>query len=190
MDNKTTKFITKGLWVALVLFVIRYLICNFNSLYDFIGAAGEVISITVIIMGLYSGFLWRYNPLEKTPKLMGEYNGVIEYNFSGTLEQKDTLVTIKQTLLSTKVQITTNEITSNTIVGNLVEENDEYILYYTYITNPKSKYSKENPIQYGTCRLSTNIKDKLIGTYWTSRKTIGDIELEKSNTNKLNFKQK
>lgn len=179
MDNKTTKFITKGLWVALVLFVIRYLMCNFNSLYDFIGAAGEVISITVIIMGLYNGVLWRYNPLEKTPKLMGKYNGVIEYNFSGTLEQKDTSVTIKQTLLSIKVRITTNEITSNTIFGNLVEENDEYILYYTYITNPKSKYSKENPIQYGTCRLSTSVKDNLIGTYWTSRKTIGDIELKK-----------
>ncbi len=179
MDNKTKKFITQGLWVALVLFVIRYLICNFNSLYDFIGAAGEVISVTIIIIGLYSRFLWQYNPFEKTPKLMGTYNGVIEYNFSGIVEQKDISVTIKQSLFSIKVQITTNEITSNTIIGNLVEENDEYILYYTYITNPKSKYSKENPIQYGTCRLLTNTKNKLIGTYWTSRKTIGDIELKK-----------
>ena len=179
MDNKTKKFITQCLWVALVLFVIRYLTYNFNSLYDFIGAAGEVISVTVIIMGLYSKLLWQYNPLEKTPKLMGKYNGKIEYNFSGIVEKKDISVAIKQSLFSIKVQITTNEITSNTIVGNLVEENDEYILYYTYITNPKSKYSKENPIQYGTCRLLTNTKNKLIGTYWTSRKTIGDIELKK-----------
>ena len=74
------------------------------------------------------------------------------------------------------MQITTNEITSNTIVANLVEENEEYILYYTYITNPKSK---ENPIQHGTCRLMLSNKDCLTGSYWTSRQTIGDIELKK-----------
>lgn len=77
------------------------------------------------------------------------------------------------------MQITTNEITSNTIVANLVEENEEYILYYTYITNPKSKYSKENPIQHGTCRLMLSNKDYLTGSYWTSRQTIGDIELKR-----------
>lgn len=179
MDKRITAFVTKCLWVTLFLFVIRYLIWDFHSFYDFLGAAGEVISVTVIIMGLYCGSLWRYNPLERIPKLMGQYNGTIEYNFSGTMERKDTSVKIKQTLLSIRVQITTNEITSNTIVGNLVEENGEFILYYTYITNPKSKYSKANPIQYGTCRFSTNKKNKLIGTYWTSRKTIGDIELVK-----------
>lgn len=115
---------------------------------------------------------------------MGVYKGIIKYNFNGAASKKDTLVKIKQTLFSIKVQITTNEITSNTIVGNLVKENEEYVLYYTYITNPKSKYSKENPIQYGTCRLLTNDKNRLVGTYWTSRQTIGDIELEKINNKK------
>lgn len=179
MDNRIKKFITKCLWVEFFLSIIRCFLWNINSVYYLLGSAGEVFSATIIIMGLYNGFLWRYNPLEKIPKLMGKYNGILEYNFSGEIEKKGTFVIIKQTLLSIKVQITTNEITSNTIVGNLLKENDEYVLYYTYITNPKSKYSNENPIQYGTCRLSTNIKDKLIGTYWTSRKTIGDIELEK-----------
>lgn len=184
LDNKITKFLSESLWVVLILFVVRYLIWRFNSLYDFIGAAGEVISITIIIMGLYSGLLWRYNPLEKTPKLMGEYKGIIEYNFDGVKAKKDTFVKISQTLLSIKIQITTNEITSKTVVGNLIEENNEYVLYYTYITNPKSKYSKDNPIQYGTCRLLTNDKNRLVGTYWTSRQTIGDIELEKVNNKK------
>ena len=184
LDNIITKFLSKSLWVALVLFVFRYLLWRFNSLYDFIGAAGEVVSITIVIMGLYSSLIWRYNPFEKTPKLMGTYKGVIEYNFNDITSKKDTYVKIKQSLLSIKIQITTNEITSNTIAGNLVEENNEYVLYYTYITNPKSKYSKMNPIQYGTCRLLTSDKNRLIGIYWTSRQTIGDIELEKLNDKK------
>lgn len=184
MDSRIIKLLSKSLWVALALFTIRYLIWNFNSLYDFIGAAGEVISITIVIMGLYSGFLWRYNPLEKMPKLMGLYEGIIEYSYNGTLAKKDTFVKIRQTLLSIKVQITTNEITSNTIVANLIEENEEYVLYYTYITNPKSKYSKKNPIQHGTCRLILSAKDCLTGNYWTSRQTIGDIELKRINNSK------
>lgn len=179
MGVRMVKFVTKCLWVALVLFVIRYLISNFSSVYDFFGAAGEVISVTVIIMGLYSTILWKYNPLERIPKIMGNYTGTIEYNYNGEPSKKEVAVSISQTLLSIKIQVTTNEITSNTIIGNLVEENNEFFLYYTYITNPKSKYSSDNPIQYGTCRLSTNTKNKLMGVYWTNRRTIGDIELIK-----------
>ena len=130
-------------------------------------------------MGLYSTILWKYNPLERIPKIMGNYIGTIEYNYNGEPSKKEVAVSISQTLLSIKIQVTTNEITSNTIIGNLVEENNEFFLYYTYITNPKSKYSSDNPIQYGTCRLSTNTKNKLMGVYWTNRRTIGDIELIK-----------
>lgn len=179
MNKLVKNFLIKCLWVGIVLFAIRCLIDNVESIYDILGAAGEVISITTIIMGFYNVFLWRYNPCEKIPKLMGKYDGIINYNFNGIDKKKKTTAVIKQTLLTIKVQITTNEITSNTIVGNLLEEKGEYVLYYTYMTNPKSKYSEENPIQYGTCRLTLTDKDKLTGNYWTSRKTIGSMELKR-----------
>lgn len=179
MGDHANKFLIKALWAAIALFAFRCLICMPKSSYDCFGAAGEAISVTSILMGLYNAFLWKFNPLEKSPRLTGTYNGHIAYNFSGKNSTKDVTVIITQTALSVKVKIITNEITSNTIVGNLIEENDDYVLYYTYITNPQSKYSKENPIQYGTCRLMANSKTKLNGTYWTSRKTIGDINLKK-----------
>ncbi len=179
MDEQIANFLKKCLYVGIFIFAIRWILFSVDSVYDFIGAVGEVISITILVMGTYCSVLWKYNPLEKTPKIMGLYKGTIEYNCNGEFEKKETNVIIKQTLLSTKVQIVTNEITSNTITGTLMEENEQYVLYYTYITNPKSKYSKENPIQYGTCRLLINSTDKLTGTYWTSRKTIGDMELTK-----------
>ena len=110
---------------------------------------------------------------------MGRYCGNIEYKFNGAYETKESVVEVKQTLLSTAVKITTDEITSNTIVSSLIQENGDYVLYYTYITNPKSKFSEENPIQYGTCRLTVDNDTELCGTYWTSRKTVGDIHLKK-----------
>lgn len=179
MREHVGKFLTKGLWVAFAVFLLRFFILRPISAYDYFGAVGETIGITVILMGVYNAILWRYNPLEKMPRLMGKYSGHIEFNFTGTLESKAVNVIIKQTALTVSVKITTDEITSNTITSNLVEENGEYVLYYTYITNPRSRHSEENPIQHGTCRLTEDGDSKMLGTYWTSRKTIGDIELEK-----------
>ena len=179
MGDRTSKFLTKGLWTVIIIFALRCLLFMPITIHDCFGAAGEAITIAIVIMGLYNTFLWRYNPLEKMPRLIGEYNGYIEYNFSGETEKKEVNVVIKQTALSVKVKIVTNEITSDTITSNLIEENGEYVLYYVYITNPKSKYSKNNPVQYGTCRLLKRNDTELYGTYWTSRKTIGDVELKK-----------
>jgi len=177
MADNTVKFLTKGIWVAIAFFVIRCIISMPESAYDIFGFAGEAISVTTILMGVYNSILWKYNPLEKLPRLKGRYEGKIEYSFTGKEEIKHIEVIIKQTLLSVKVKITTDEITSNTIVSNLVDENGEYILYYTYITNPKSKFRNENPIQYGTCRLTIKSMTELKGVYWTSRQTIGDMNL-------------
>lgn len=180
MNKRFSSFLKKSIVVGILIFILRLFFSLPETLYDFIGITGEVVSTTMFLMGIYCSVLWRFNPLEKTPKIMGSYKGVIEYNFNGEFEKKDVTVIIKQNLLSIKVQIVTNEIISNTITSDLILENNQHVLYYTYITNPKSKYSKENPIQYGTCKLLIYSKNKLVGTYWTSRQTIGDLELNKS----------
>lgn len=179
MEENTLKFIKKGFWVVIVLFVVRCLISKPASLYSYFSFAGEAIGVALILMGLYERWLWQYNPLEKIPKIKGEYSGNIEYSFNGTSEKKGASIKITQSLLSTNIKITTDEIISNTIASNIVFENGEYVLYYTYITNPKSKYSKDNPIQYGTCRVICKNKTELQGAYWTTRQTIGDIYLKR-----------
>jgi len=179
VSEKINKFLSKGLWVSITLFVVRCIISTPGSAYDCFGAAGEAIAATIIVMSLYNAKLWKLNPLEKEPRLMGTYSGSIEYCFNGKAEVKNVKVIIKQTALKVNVKIVTDEITSNTIASNLIRENGDYVLYYTYITNPKSKYSKRNPVQYGTCRLTLNGECELIGSYWTSRETIGDIKLKK-----------
>jgi len=173
------RLIKIGLWIAIILFGIRCFISTPNGIYGFINSIGGIVFISVIILGLYERLIWQFDPMEKTPRIKGTYLGTIEYNFNCNAGIKETQVEIKQTLLSTRVKIMTNEITSYTISSSLVEENGEFILYYTYVTNPKAKYSKENPVQYGTCRLVIISKDELRGNYWTTRQTIGDMVLRK-----------
>lgn len=179
MIDNVNKFLIKGIWIACGLFICRCLFIMPESIYDLYEAIGEVIAVTVFGRGFYNSFFWKFNPLEKVPRLMGTYSGQIEYNFTGKNKVRDVSIIIEQTLLTVKVKIVTNEVTSNTIISSLIEENDEYVLYYTYITNPRSKYSQKNPIQYGTCRLIITNKDEFYGTYWTSRQTIGDLYLKK-----------
>ena len=188
MGQNVNKVITRSAWTVIVVFVLRCLIGQFDFLsflkceswYDYFGAAGEAISFTTVILILYDKLLWKINPFDSTPKLSGEYTGTIEYTSNNQKKKKSTKVIITQTSLKVMVKITTNEITSNTIASNLVEENGEFVLYYTYITNPRSRYSDENPIQHGTCRLIKTGANTLEGQYWTSRKTIGDIKLTRS----------
>lgn len=181
MNNNTFKLMEKGFWAVIILFIIRCLITKPASAYDCFSFAGEAIGIASILMGLYERLFWRYNPFEKTPKIQGSYSGNIEYIYNGNTGMKDATIMISQSLLSTNVKIKTDEIDSNTIASNIVYENGSYILYYTYITNPKSKYSQANPIQFGTCRIIIENRANFHGIYWTTRSTRGDIYLKHVN---------
>jgi len=180
MNDSIKNFLIISLCIAIGLFILLYAITKPTELYDIINCACKAISITVIFMGLYERFLWKFNFLDKTPRINGIYSGTIEYEYGGKFEMKKASIIIEQSLLSVRVKITTNEITSSTIIGNFVVENGENILYYTYITNPKSKYSRDNPVKYGTCRLVISNKNELRGNYWTTSQTIGDMILMRS----------
>ena len=180
MKGAVKKFLVIGLFLAIGLFIIRCLITKPTGLYDAFGHMGQVVSITLVFMGLYERIFWRYNPFDKTPLIYGAYSGTIEYEHKGKRGKKNTNIVIKQSLLSVSVKITTNETISYTITSNLIEENGEYVLYYTYITNPKSKFSDENPMHFGTCRLDLSNTTDLHGIYWNSQSNKGDISLKRS----------
>lgn len=177
MSEPVKKHLKFAIYIALAVFGICMLISPPKSFRDFTGCTGISVSITIIISILYEKFAWKLNPLEKTPKLYEKYNGILEYNYNGKIGNKEIEVFVKQSLFHIKVELISNEIISSTITSKIIEENGNYVLYYTYITNPKSKFSDENPIQFGTCRFIIDNPQTLEGIYWTSRKTKGDIYL-------------
>lgn len=165
----------KGCTLAIVVFIIRCFIVKPSDLYALWGAMGEAVTITLFFMFLYEKWIWRLNCFEKVPHIYGKYEAKLEYEYEGKRKTKSIQINIKQSLLQTNVEIITNEISSQSITSSLVLENEQSILYYTYITSPKSRYSTNNPIQYGTCSIMIRDGELPVGTYWTSRQTKGDI---------------
>ena len=180
MKGSLKKFLKISLFTAIGLFAVLCLFTKPTAFYDVFGHMEQAVSITLVFMVLYERFIWKWNPLDKTPRISGAYLGTIEYEHKGNRGKKNTNIVIKQSLLSTRVKITTNETTSYTITNNLIEENGEYVLYYTYITSPKSKFSDENPMHFGTCRLDLTDVNNLHGIYWNSKANKGDISLKRS----------
>lgn len=133
---------------------------------------------SVILISVYDKWLWRINPFIKIPILKKEYNALIKYKYNETQGEKNIDVEIFQTLTNINVSINTDEITSNSIMSELIEENNKFVLYYTYITQPKNEFSDLNPIKYGTCKVIIDDVKKFHGIYWTNSKTKGDIYFE------------
>lgn len=186
MNNSIKNFIKASMWCSGVIFI---LLCwrngiNFSdnfTLTNIIKYLSQSIGITVILMFIYEHWLWKYKWIiwTKVPRLKQNYGVIIEYCYNGKNGKKECECKIKQTLLTTNISIYTDEIVSHSFLSNIVFENEQCFLIYSYITNPKDKYSSKNPMKFGTCRLLIKDEDTLEGIYWTSGGTTGDICLTK-----------
>ena len=172
------KIINLTVYIAVPVFILRWLFAEPESLYDLWGVVGEVCLVTSLCIVVYDKLIWRFNSFEKVPKIFGSYVGTLEYTYGGIKKSKEIKVEITQTLFNVSIKLFTDEITSKSVSSTILNENGDYALLYTYKTLPKSSVADHNPIQYGTCRLDIR-KNELTGIYWTSRKTTGDLTLHK-----------
>lgn len=180
MKSKFTTLLKLSGILAIIIFILLFLINLPKSINEIWNILIESAGYSTIICLLYEKYLWKYNPFVKIPRLKKKYKGKLKYTYNNESREKSVIVKFKQTLLSTKVKLQSNEIRSNTLTSEMIKENDEFVLYYTYITNPSSEYSDKNPIQIGTCKLVIDNVTNFSGIYWTNRKTIGDLSLSYS----------
>ena len=177
MKEKIKTIIPMFAVIAVVVYLIACLISPAKSASDIWSYIGYAISADTLIFSLYSLWLWRINPFDKTPRLKKYYRGEIysTYKKAENNGKKEIKVRVLQTMFGVRVYTKTDINNSASVIGNITEENGLHFLYYTYVTNPKTNDQKKNPIQYGTCRmLIENISD-FEGKYWTSVGTAGDI---------------
>lgn len=181
MNEQLKNFITKYIWIVIVLFCIRCLISgegliNNFSVYDIFGYSGEAISVATFIMLLYERVLWKYDPFNCTPVLYKSYSGTIISSYDNISRQSS--LEIKQTLLTVKVICTTGESKSKSVCASIYELCGEKKLTYCYLSEPDALVRSRSPIHYGNAMLCVDNPKKLKGQYFTDRKTIGDMRFD------------
>lgn len=157
--------------IAIVVYFIISLIFKENKFWDNLDFT---ITITLIICVLYSQILWKYNPLEKTPKIYGEYEAQFISTYDKSVRKLN--FEIKQDLLSTRIYMTTDESQSESMTSSLKKKQDNWLLIYSYENVPNSIEREHSEIHFGTCMLKIKNNKIMGGTYYTDRKTIGDIK--------------
>lgn len=156
--------------LAIIGYFILSALFKDNSFFDNMDGA---ISLTLIISFVYAEYLWKYNPFDKTPKIYGNYEAFLISEYDKK-KRKISLV-IKQNLLSTRIYMKSKESKSESISSNLIKKEDCWQLIYTYNNIPNANERNHSEIHFGTCVLDISGNKILNGTYYTDRKTIGDI---------------
>ncbi len=178
MSSNYSKLLKFSVTVSLILMLALMYIQKPSSPIEYLELIGSSAGYVAIPTLIYEKFLWRLNPLDNTPKLKKSYKGYVKYCRDNKWQEKEIRANINQSFTSVVVKIKTDEIISKSLTSDIIYENGGYVLYYTYTTNPKSEYSRDNPIQIGSTKMLIE-DDKLShGTYWTNRQTIGDIYFE------------
>lgn len=166
---KLTCYCAIGLFLGLRLF------------FETINAISYSVVLAALIDVAYDKYLWRFNPLEKTPRIYGTYDDVSYSTFNGGYEYK-AVAKIKQTLSSITVheEIEGSGYTES-ITAALVPPAADGVwkLYYTYRTYPEA--GKKDDMHEGTVILYVKNKTELAGTYFTNRTdpTQGNMRLYK-----------
>ncbi len=157
--------------LAILVYVLLSLILKNKSIVDNIDLA---ITITLVLASIYSVHFWKYNPLEKTPKIYGKYKMTFISTYDNSKRTMD--VTIKQDLFLNRIYMSTNESKSESISSSIITKHDSCELTYTYQNIPNATERNHSEIHFGTCTLKI-IDNKIIsGSYYTDRKTTGEIK--------------
>lgn len=172
MRNRYKSYIKYIIFIAVGCFLLLEFVINKN---DILSNISYSVTITTFISVIYANLLWKYNPLEKTPRLYKNYEGLFNSNYDN--ESRKTHILIKQNLFQTQVFYKTEQTESNSITSEILCENGHYYLYYTYRSEPKASVRGINDIHYGSVKLRIDNNKILEGNYWTDRETTGQMTL-------------
>lgn len=188
MKNTIDKLIKIGVWITVILFIIRCIPARETLvelwtggyvgelIYSMVGYVGEAITVSFILMKAFDLWIWKWpivRRIIKMPILYKEYKGKIISTYDNK-EHKGTL-SIKQTYTGINIRLKTKESSSYSITATIVENNDVNQLIYTYQNDPKANIQKRSPIHHGTAILEVDNVEKIEGNYFTERGHSGSM---------------
>jgi hypothetical protein len=164
---------------------------DLSNVKDFLKLLPKVVTVDMILIGVFVRFAWKWKIfkgwLVPFPNLNGTWLGYIYSDWinpqTGTrAEPIPAMLCIHQSFSHTNCVMHTGEMKSYSIAEGFNINQDQQIkqLSYIYTSKTRALLSERNP-QHDGAMIFDIIGDeskKLIGKYWTERKTKGEIKVE------------
>lgn len=179
------------IYVNIGLFILVTLLRALNEmptdLLGWVGILSKSISAVVVVSFVFVKWLWKcklfYPWLVPFPNMAGKWSGTIK----PTKKEEKSIpvdVTITQTFFQVTVRLKTGESQSISNGAYFPTDTDGKVthLYYSYVNTPNQGIRERSAIHYGTTRLDFDCYPvmELTGEYWTTRQSVGNIELRRS----------
>ena len=150
---------------------------------------GPSVTFVMFLLSTFDLFFWKFFPesLIKRPKIYGTWQGTIHSNWTNpeTDKQIDPIecyTAIHQTFSTVSYRQMTVESTSDLVAKEIILSSaNVFQLVGVYFNESRIliRDKGRNPIHYGGIRMNVvgSPVTKLTGEYWTSRNTIGELNL-------------
>lgn len=185
-----------GIYIFVILYLVLYylLLCIYNiedyCLINLLKPIPSVITLDSIFLALFIRYFWKikllYPWLIRIPNLNGTWRGTIVSSWTdgngNKLDPISTILSIRQTFIKISCTMRTGEMVSHSCCEGFIVDPQEIAkiqLGYFYLSKPKPQCQSRSPMHYGAILFDlTNNNTVLIGSYWTQRKTTGEITLK------------
>ena len=150
-----------------------------------------VVTVLMFLFSAFDLFIWKFFPesLIKRPKIYGTWQGTIYSNWINPETDKkidpiECYTVIHQTFSTVSYHQMTEESTSDLVAKEIILTSaNVYQLVGVYFNESRILIRDEgrNPIHYGGIRMNVigSPATKLTGEYWTTRNTVGELNLTK-----------
>ena len=186
-------------YFALVIFIV-YCLCfsaialrhgqSPSDLWTMVKIGYQSIPAVLVAVGFFATYAWKWKIfrgwLVPFPNLNGTWQGTLQSTWIDEKTGKPVaaipvILTIRQTFIHVSCVVRTAESSSHSFLANfwLDPSNQVRKFSYSYQNQPRPTVVNRSPPHSGTAlfELVGNPVTKLKGTYWTERKTTGEIEL-------------
>lgn len=165
-----------------------------SSTLKFISLVTLIISsVLSIIVSMAWRYVWRWFPWIGRitfPDLTGTWEGHLVSTWIDPQTEQlkppiPTTIWVRQGIFTTSIKLRTGESTSYSTRCLLEADKDagRYRFWYSYSNQPKAEFSYRSAKHEGVAWLELDIDtnpDRLVGTYYTDRRTIGDIDVRRT----------
>lgn len=175
--------------------VMAYLYGEHVSSWKLISFSATLVGVVLVGLANQSWrWLWRTVPWLQShvfPDVNGEWKGKLISTWKDPKTGEpvppiDTTITIRQTLFSTTVSLQTGESESHSTRSFLERfpNTNRFKVWYSYNNEPRAQFDHRSTQHEGVAFLEGTVRNgggpqKLTGRYYTSRKTSGDIDVDR-----------